>query len=111
MVQARTKLAVLDRMHIPTSTPTRIWERALVWSEHDTWMARRRTRHAVLTCIAIVAMAAGFVVTSYASNQAVLAALFPHAVAPTAVAPTATAPVGNHPPCDQAPPCAWSPAW
>ncbi|MEO7731506.1 MAG: hypothetical protein ABIY55_11075 [Kofleriaceae bacterium] len=69
-------------------------------------MARRRTRHAVLTCIAIVAMAAGFVVTSYGSNQAVLAALFPHAVAPTV-----TVPVGTQPPCDQAPPCAWVPAW
>jgi Mn2+/Fe2+ NRAMP family transporter len=97
-------------MHAPASRLPQIWNRALVWSEHDAWMARRRARQVVLICIAILVLAVGFAMASYAFNQLVLAAMSPQGMQSPPIA-TATALVPHTPPRCTVPPITWFPTW
>ena len=97
-------------MYAPAQPSPPIWNRALVWSEHDAWMARRRARRAVRIGIAILVMALGPGMASYACDQLSLAAVFPYGAQPSATV-TPRAPIPQMPPCGAIPPVAWFPTW
>ena len=73
-------------------------------------MARRRARRAVRIGIAILVMALGPCMASYAYDQLSLAAAFPYGARPSATAPPSV-PIPQMPPCGAIPPVAWFPTW
>jgi len=95
-------------MHARASTPPPTWNRALVWSEHDTWMTRRHAHRAVLVCLAFVAMMVTSELALYAVNQQATRAVAPQAVLPAA---TTSAPIAEPRPCCSAPSIAWVCPW